>query len=592
MGLNWEKQIGIFVTKLTQTLLALENKTIVRQLKQTAQLMELHGENPFKIRSYTSAVFNLEKLDQPLAGMDQAALQNLDGVGKSLAEGIVALIETGTLPALQELLDATPPGVVEMLEIKGIGPKKIRTLWQELNIETIEGLLEATEKGEVAKVKGFGEKTQETIKHALLYRMANVGKLHFREAENLAIELVEGLTSQLPKASISQTGALRRRLEIIDALEVLIGHDDRAAVKATLDKWDAITLNKKASGPLTVRATWVATDTPLVFHLCPQEKFAKELLITSAGPEHLSALVKDDQSLRQLLANTTPKSEEEAYALADLAYIEPEMREGQFEFALAKENKLPKLVTMEDLKGILHNHSTYSDGKHSLREMAEACRDLGYEYLGISDHSKTAFYANGLEEPRVKQQHEEIDALNKELAPFRIFKGIESDILHDGALDYADDVLASFDFIVASVHSGLNMDQKKATERLITAIANPYTTMLGHPTGRLLLKREGYPIDHKAVIDACASQGVIIEINAHPWRLDLDWRWVHYALEQGVMISINPDAHEKDGYHDMRYGLLVGRKGGLTADMTFNAKSVDEVAEYFAQRKAAIGATA
>jgi DNA polymerase (family 10) len=265
------------------------------------------------------------------------------------------------------------------------------------------------------------------------------------------------------------------------------------------------------------------------------------------------------------------------------------MREGFDEVDLARVNKIPVLLEEKDLRGILHNHSTYSDGKHTLRQMAEYCKELGYDYLGISDHSRTAFYAGGLEIERIEKQQKEIDQLNKELAPFRIFKGIESDILSDGSLDYPENVLASFDFIVASVHSILNMDIKRATERLLRAIENPFTTILGHPTGRLLLRREGYPIDHKTIIDACAKNNVVIEINANPWRLDLDWRWVRYAMEQGVMLSINPDAHEMDGYADMKYGVLVGRKGGLTKKMTLNSLSGKEIAAYFAERKAKIG---
>ena len=264
------------------------------------------------------------------------------------------------------------------------------------------------------------------------------------------------------------------------------------------------------------------------------------------------------------------------------------MREGFGEVAQAKEHKIPDLLENSDLKGILHNHSTYSDGKHSLRQMAEHCKSLGYEYLGISDHSRTASYAGGLEIEKVLKQHAEIDLLNQELAPFRIFKGIESDILADGSLDYPEDVLKSFDFIVSSVHSILNMEKRRATDRLIRAITNPFTTILGHPTGRLLLRREGYPVDHKAIIDACAAHHVVIEINANPWRLDLDWRWVRYAMDQGVKLSINPDAHEMDGYADMKYGVLVGRKGGLTKEMTLNALSREEIASYFAARKASI----
>jgi len=269
-----------------------------------------------------------------------------------------------------------------------------------------------------------------------------------------------------------------------------------------------------------------------------------------------------------------------------LAYIEPELREGTNEIELAKNSALPRLITYADLKGSLHNHSTYSDGVHSLKEMAQYLRDeLKMEYLGICDHSKTAVYANGLSIERLEQQWAEIDRLNAELAPFKIFKGIESDILSDGSLDYPDDVLAKFDFVVASIHSNLKMDEEKATTRLIKAIENPYTTMLGHPTGRLLLSRAGYPIDFKKVIDACAANNVVIEINANPLRLDLDWRWHQYALDKGVLLSVNPDAHRKEGFLDMEFGIYVARKGGLSAERCLNAFSLEEITTYFNNRK-------
>jgi DNA polymerase (family 10) len=255
------------------------------------------------------------------------------------------------------------------------------------------------------------------------------------------------------------------------------------------------------------------------------------------------------------------------------------------EILLAQKNELPKLITFADLKGSLHNHSNWSDGVNTLEEMALYCKDaLKLEYLGICDHSKSAFYANGLNEQRVFAQQQQVNELNKKLAPFKIFKGIESDILNDGALDYGDDVLKTFDFVVASVHSNLRMDKEKATTRLIKAIENPYTTILGHPTGRLLLSRKGYEIDYKKVIDACATNNVVIEINANPLRLDLDWRWHRYALEKGVLLSVNPDAHRKEGFHDMRFGVMAARKGGLTAEKCLNAFSLEEITTYFAKK--------
>ena len=279
------------------------------------------------------------------------------------------------------------------------------------------------------------------------------------------------------------------------------------------------------------------------------------------------------------------KSEEEIYSNLKIHYCEPELREGLFELEKAKAHTLPKLIEAIDLKGILHNHSTYSDGMNTLEEMAVYCKQLGYEYLGICDHSQTASYAGGLKVEQVLQQHDEIEKLNKQLAPFKIFKGIESDILGNGNLDYEDDILKTFDFIVASVHANLKMDEEKATTRLLKAIENPYTTILGHPTGRLLLGRPGYPINHKKIIDACAANKVVIELNAHPYRLDIDWRWIPYCLEKGVMISINPDAHQLKGYHDMNYGVNVARKGLLTKEHCFNSKNLQEIENYFNSKK-------
>ncbi|HEX8350545.1 MAG TPA: PHP domain-containing protein, partial [Hymenobacter sp.] len=373
-------------------------------------------------------------------------------------------------------------------------------------------------------------------------------------------------------------------------------------VAATAQPWKAQDLlsslegleaDPARSGPFAWRGTATASGVKVEVYLVAKDDYTNQLFLLTGTEAHLTEPLPGAQpgqpgSLRQLLKRERFYQETAIYEKAGLQYVEPELREGLGEISLAKEHKIPRLLEDSDLRGSLHNHSTYSDGSHTLRQMAEWLRDNGYEYLGICDHSQAAHYANGLYPERVRQQQREIDQLNEELAPFRIFKGIESDILGDGALDYSPEVLASFDFIVASVHSNLKMDEQRATSRLLRAIENPYTTMLGHPTGRLLLRREGYPINYKAVIDACAKHNVIIEINANPWRLDLDWRWVRYALDQGVKLSINPDAHHTNGYADMRYGVMMGRKGGLTKEMTFNALSGEEMAAYFVERKASI----
>ncbi len=561
----------------------MENDEILRPLRLTAQLLELHDENPFKIRSYQNAVIALERVNDNLADLPPAQLAAIQGVGKSIAANVATIREGGSFPELENLVAKTPEGVLDMLRIKGIGPKKVRTLWRELGVETTDTLLQACEENRVAQLKGFGEKTQENIKQALLFTRQAAGKLHYAEAEAVA----GGLLQRLRDAGIQAgpAGQLARKNDIVDTLQLLTAAPNPAAVHGLLDGLPGLRRDDRTTAPFSWRGTLEGSEMPLEVLIARPEKFVNQSFICSAAPDHLRYRDEKGHTLLQIALHGKFEAEEAIYAQAGLPYIIPELREGLFEFDLVKAGKLGNLIRSEDLKGILHNHSTYSDGRHTLAEMANYCKELGYQYLGISDHSKSAYYAGGLTEEFVAKQHREIDELNKQLAPFRIFKGIESDILNDGSLDYDNDVLASFDFIVASVHSNLKMDEAKATARLIRAVENPYTTILGHPTGRLLLRREGYPIDHQKVIDACAANEVIIEINANPWRLDIDWHWLPYALNKGVLISINPDAHEKAGYHDMQYGVHVARKGGLPVDMTFNAWPLDRVEAYLKAKK-------
>lgn len=563
----------------------LDNKQITKTLKLTVQLMELHEENPFKIRSFQSAVTTLDRESPILLGKSQAELQEINGIGKSIAEVILEIIASGSHKLLDQLLEKTPEGILEVLSIKGLGPKKIKTLWQELDITSTHELMEACQSGQVAKLKGFGEKTQQSIIESLEYLNSNRGKCLYADIEEDVDKLSQELADLFGTGKFAVVGEYSRKLEIISLLEFLIPTTDPKDTMSKLGNLSgleqAITLSSPYRWGGFLEKHGLRCDLLLV----QPEKFMREKLIRKAARAHLLAPANDSQTLADVFLNQSFSSEEEAYQAAGLSYIPEELREGFFEIELAKNGSLPPLLEYQDIKGPLHNHSTYSDGKHSLREMATYCMSQGFEYLGMADHSQSAFYANGLNAERVAKQQEEIDQLNAELAPFKVFKGIESDILMDGSLDYPDEVLKSFDYVVASVHSSLSMDQAKATARLLKAIQNPYTTILGHPTGRLLLRRQGYPIDHKAIIDACAEHGVVIEINANPWRLDLDWRWVHYAISKEVKLSINPDAHETDGFADMRYGVMMGRKGGLTKEMTLNTLSMSDLDAYFQQKR-------
>ncbi|MBB6498167.1 DNA polymerase/3'-5' exonuclease PolX [Pedobacter cryoconitis] len=558
----------------------MENKTIARSLRLLSQLMELHNDNPFKIKSVANAAFKVDKLPYAISSKSLEEIEKIDGLGKSISAKVWELLQTGTMQELQDILADTPEGIVEMLGIKGIGPKKIVIIWKDLGIENIGELYYACNENRLIEAKGFGLKTQEEIKKVIEFKMAAQGKFLYAQAETLVNTLSEELTTWLktsdPEPLLQVAGDYRRYLEIIEELDFVIGVSDPAATIAKLPLLKELPFEKQAENTF---AAMSAFGLRVQLHICPKEDFYLNLFKLTGNEAHVQEVLK-------LTGNGPFTDEQTIYQQAGLSYVEPELREGLNEIELAKTNQLPQLITYDDLKGSLHNHSTWSDGVHTLEQMAVYCKDtLHLEYLGMCDHSKSAFYANGLNEQRIFAQHQEIDALNQKLAPFKIFKGIESDILNDGSLDYSDDILKTFDFVVASVHSNLRMDEEKATARLIKAVENPYTTILGHPTGRLLLSRKGYPIDYAKVIDACAANHVVIEINANPLRLDLDWRWHRYALEKGVLLSVNPDAHRMEGFRDMHYGVYIGRKGGLQAKQCLNAFSLAQITDYFNSRK-------
>ncbi|WP_140939447.1 DNA polymerase/3'-5' exonuclease PolX [Sphingobacterium lumbrici] len=560
----------------------MDNKSIAKVFKLCAQLMELYNENPFRTKAMGSAAFKIDKLPFSATDASLDQLSNQQGIGKSTAEKIKQVVTSGTFPDLENLLEKTPEGILEMLKIKGLGPKKVQIVWKDLAIESVGELYYACNENRLIEAKGFGLKTQEDIKRAIEFTIANEGWILYAKALPSANQVYTHLKNQLPAHRVSFTGEFRRKCEVLTHIELLSDASADQIYKAVEKLNHEIILNEDTHS-ISFKDE---NNFSFVIYFTSEVEFAQELMITTGSEKHLE-LIRQIQPVIPVLG-----SEEEIYQQLGLRYIEPELREGLDEVELTKANLLPTLITFEDLKGTLHNHSTYSDGVHTLAEMARYSKDeLGLAYLGICDHSKTAVYANGLSIERLEEQWIEIDHLNETLAPFKIFKGIESDILSDGALDYPDTVLAKFDFVVASVHSNLKMEESKATARLIKAIENPYTTILGHPTGRLLLSRAGYPIDYKKVIDACAANHVVIEINANPLRLDLDWRWHRYALDKGVLLSINPDAHRTEGLLDMHYGVFAARKGGLSKEKCLNAYSLNDISAHFSAKKSKINNT-
>lgn len=537
------------------------NKQIANAFDELANLLELHEENEFKIKSYRNAYIKLRKLDKPLNELPDGEIKTIKGIGPAISGRIRELLDSGTMQALEEARAKTPPGVVEMLDINGFGPKKVRAVWQEMGIESIGELWYACNENRLVEYKGFGLKTQQDLRNRLEYYQRSKGKLHCDAAAVIAEEVCQIIAQALPGAFVAPVGELRRKNPVVSAVEILVGYNGELTAAFSTEDLRLDTENTPVYRALT------KDNTPITLYKCLAEEFGSKLFQYS-GP---APFIEEFVAAQPGVSFKSLRTEQEVFEKARLPYVVPELRDHPNALAWAQKDQLPALVTAEDLVGVLHVHTTWSDGLHSLEQMCERARDLGYQYIGITDHSKSAFYANGLQPDRLLAQWEAIDQLNEKMGSFKILKGIESDILNDGNLDYDDALLARFDFVIASVHSNLKMSIEKATERVVRAIENPYTTILGHPTGRLLLSREGYPLDWDAVFDACQRCKVAIELNAHPYRLDIDYTLIPRAVELGIPISINPDAHSLDGLEHVRYGLQIARKGGLTAAACFNA---------------------
>lgn len=549
----------------------LDNRDISDILTQYARLYELHDGNPFKVKSLAGAAYNIKKIGEPLAEMSEEDLFKVPQIGKSMAPKIYEITQTGSFKELDELIAQTPAGVIDILKVKGLGPKKVEVLWKQVGITSIPELLDACRENRLVEIKGFGFKTQAQILSDIEFKFSNEGKFHWAKMEPIVSFLDDFFKDNEDVLQFEVCGDYRRLSDIVNSIDYLIVADNLEPISEALcnGNFELIDCTDEYYTLLYLEAVTIN------LYKSSYDSWGNDLLRYTATENHLNLIGFND-------INVQFDSEESLYQSLNLPYVLPELREGLRELEVTSLQE--KLITYKDLKGVLHNHTTYSDGLNTLEEMATHAKNMGLSYIGICDHSQTAAYAGGLKPERVLDQLQAIDKLNDKYAasstPFRIFKGIESDILGDGSLDYTDDILQLFDLVVASVHSNLKMEQDKAHQRLIKAIENPYTTILGHPTGRLLLMRPGYPIDHQYIIDACVDNHVVIELNAHPYRLDIDWRWIDYAINKGGMISINPDAHQKEGLADMRYGVNVARKGYLMPENCLNAKDLNAFTQW------------
>ncbi len=573
----------------------LDRDRIVAVLEEAAIALEILGENPFKVRAYSGAARALESLEEDLDLLiAEKRLTGVKGIGKGLAEKIVSLRANGADDEIDQLMRRLPSGIFEMLAIPGFGPKKAKVVWEKLAITTVGELEYACNENRLIELPGFGEKTQEKILVGIKNLARYAGRrLRVRAAEEAVamLALIEAHPAVI-RASIA--GSFRRGLETVKDIDLVASSDNPTAVMEAFVKADGV---EETIGAGTTKASVrLASGLQADLRVVSDEEYPHTLHHFTGSKAHNVELrgyaKKKGYAINEYAltrGGETIRLADEAglYEALGLAYIPPELREGMGEIDIAAKGGEPwsDLITPDDITGVFHLHTTASDGKNSLLEMATACRDRGWSYLGLSDHSRSAFYAGGLSIDDLAQQSDEVDEVMAKLPGFTIYKGIESDILADGSLDYPDGVLEKLDFVIASIHGGFVADEKKMTDRIVAAIENPFTTMLGHLTGRLLLTREGYPVNTPKIIEACAAHRVVIELNANPHRLDLDWRYLKAATDAGVVISINPDAHRVAGLDHVKEGVMTARKGGLAPRHILNAWAPDKVDQWLTSKR-------
>jgi DNA polymerase (family 10) len=570
-------------------------------LEEIATLLEVKGENPFRANAYRNGARAVLQLSGDLSQIvREGKLAGVHGIGETLRDKITTLVETGELPFLRELRESVPPGVVQMLRIPGLGPKKAKAL-QDAGITSLDELKAACEAGTVAAMKGFGEKTAAKILEGLAF-LGQVGnRVRIDQALPIGLSLVEAIREMPGVHRAELAGSLRRRRETAKDIDIIASASKAAPIMDAFVKLpmvQQVVAHGDTKSSIVVQQTVDGEKVTLNADLrVVDDKEYPFALVYFTGSKDLNIKMRQRAIDRGLRLNEYElaggdkkikcKDEADVFAALDLDWIPPEMREDTGEIDLAARHdhkpagKIPHLLEVKDIRGVFHNHTTASDGKNTLEEMALAAKKLGFEYLGIADHSQSLTIANGLSPQRVRKQHHEIDELNSRLKWIHLFKGTECDILEDGNLDYSDELLDTFDYVVASVHTNFGQSVDVMTDRIIRAIRHPKVTMLGHPTGRLLLRRDGYKVNLDKVLDAAAESGIMIEINAQPLRLDLDWVYCKRAKSLGIPLVINPDAHSTSELEYYTYGVNVARRGWLEAKDVFNTKTVKQVIAAF-----------
>lgn len=566
----------------------MQKKPVSDIFENIAMLLEIKGENPFKSRAYYNAakalsgITNLEEL------VKEKRLREIKGIGEALSQKIEEYSKTGTMAYYEELTQVVPESLLELMQIPNLGPKKIKVLYDELEITNIGELEYACKENRLIHLTGFGEKTQEKVLKGIEFFKRHKGEFLFGDVYQEAERIRQRLSTIVDPIWAEVCGSIRRRKEVVRDMDILVAaenHEKIASFFVSMPEVDQVLVTGETKTSVRMKSG-IEADLRVV----TRQEFPYALVYFTGSKEHnvrLRGIAKkkgwklNEYGIFDGDNLVICKSEEEIYRALGLPYIPPELREDSGEIEAAEQDKLPSLVQHEDIRGIFHVHTDFSDGVDSLERMVEAAQKFGFSYLGVSDHSKTAYYAGGLKHDAILKQWEVIDTLNKKNSTFRIFKGIESDILSDGSLDYDDSILEGFDFVIASVHSGFTMKKDDMEERILKAMKNPYTTILGHPTGRLLLSRDGYQVDMMRIIDCAAQNHVILELNASPYRLDIDWRYLKYAKDKGVMISINPDAHAVAGLEEVFFGVNIARKGWQESKDILNTRDVNDIKEIF-----------